>query len=69
MAVLRRKFGGLSIGASLLIDRARRNLTSVSQADVDRLDRMAAELAAERRRTGQTLGEQLKRNRPAEGSR
>ncbi len=58
-ARLQRRFGGLSIGASLLIEKARRNLVEVSQAEVDRLDKAAARLARERRRAGQTLGHQL----------
>lgn len=54
MAMLKRKFGGHSIEADLRIERARRGLIEISQDEIDRLDRYAAERFRARRRLGLT---------------
>lgn len=54
MTELKRKFGGRSIEATMLIDRARRGLGEVSQETVSQLDAIAAEFAKARRRLGVT---------------
>lgn len=66
MKAIQRRFGGHSLEATIRIEKARRGLGEVSQAEITQLDAIAAEFFRARRRLGLTgLDMSSPRNRAA----